>query len=354
MNLLSLFPLPGYLRMPAAGIDISDRSIKYVELKKHENEFRLRKFGEQTIEEGIIAGGVIKKEDNLVGYLKELRKKIGNDYVISSLPEEKAFLKVVRIPEMEESQVKKSMELQLEEIVPLAAKDVVFDCEIIGRLQKRGVEVSLSAFPLALANDYAGVFHKAGFTPMAFEVENQAIARALLPSQQKGTVMIVDFGRTRTSFLVAEEGVVKFTSTIPVAGESLNKSLANNLKMDIFEAERLKHKQVVNKKMDEKIVTAVLPVISSIKNEMQRIFAYRRAREENQNADKKEIERIILCGGDSNLAGLTDYLSYELNKVVELGNPWLNVTSFRDYTPEIERRESLAYVTAIGLALRSF
>ncbi|MDO8554962.1 MAG: type IV pilus assembly protein PilM [bacterium] len=354
MNLLSLFPLPKYLRMPAVGIDISDRSIKYIEFKKHKNEFRLHKFGERKIEEGVIIGGVIKKEVNLINHLKELRTEIDNDYVISALPEEKAFLKVVQIPEMEESQVKKSMELQLEEIIPLPVKDVVFDCEIIGRLQKGGVEVSLSAFPLALANDYVNVLHKAGFTPVVFEVENQSIARALLSPWQKSTAMIVDFGRTRTSFLIAEEGAVKFTSTIPVAGESLNKSLANNLKMDIFEAERLKQKQVVNKKMDEKIITAVLPVISSIKNEIQRIFTYWRAREENQGVGKKEIDKIILCGGDSNLAGLTDYLSYELNKIVELGNPWLNVTSFREYMPEIERRESLAYVTAIGLALRSF
>ena len=32
--------------------------------------------------------------------------------------------------------------------------------------------------------------------------------------------------------------------------------------------------------------------------------------------------------------------------------PLTNVASFEDYVPEIERRDSLAYATVIGLALR--
>ena len=52
------------------------------------------------------------------------------------------------------------------------------------------------------------------------------------------------------------------------------------------------------------------------------------------------------------MAGLPEFLSYELKMKVELGNPWVNAVSFEDYIPEIERRDSLAYSTVIGLALR--
>ena len=67
---------------------------------------------------------------------------------------------------------------------------------------------------------------------------------------------------------------------------------------------------------------------------------------------KRKISKIILCGGESTLAGLPEFLSYELKMKVELGNPWVNAVSFEDYIPEIERRDSLAYSTVIGLALR--
>jgi hypothetical protein len=38
---------------------------------------------------------------------------------------------------------------------------------------------------------------------------------------------------------------------------------------------------------------------------------------------------------------------------VELGNPWINITDFKYYIPEIEFEDSLMYATAIGLALRT-
>jgi len=67
----------------------------------------------------------------------------------------------------------------------------------------------------------------------------------------------------------------------------------------------------------------------------------------------KKIAKILLCGGDSNLFGFSEYLSYELKTPVELSNPWINITSFSEHIPEIELRESLIYTTALGLALRS-
>ena len=75
---------------------------------------------------------------------------------------------------------------------------------------------------------------------------------------------------------------------------------------------------------------------------------------ENIPSKKNDIEKIILCGGESNMAGLTDFFSQELKKPVELGNTWVNVTTFKNYVPEIARNISLTYATAVGLALRSF
>jgi len=61
----------------------------------------------------------------------------------------------------------------------------------------------------------------------------------------------------------------------------------------------------------------------------------------------------LLCGGDANLIGFPEYLSYELKLPVEIGNPWINILSFEKRIPEIELRESLSYAIALGLALRA-
>ncbi len=356
MKLLEIFSLPSYLRIPAVGIDISDRSIKYVELQKRGKELSLKKFGERKIEEGIIESGMIKKKDILVAHLKEIKKELGNNYIISSLPEEKAYLKVVWLPKMEKEQIRKSLELQMEEVIPLPPAEALFDYEICDNADNKDerLGVVLTAFPVTLAEEYLESFKLVGFFPIAFEVENQAMARALIPSGEKNASMIVDFGRTKTSFMIFEGGLVKFTSTIPIAGESINKSLARSLKIDVFEAERLKQEKVASGKIDEKLQAAVAPVVAAIKEEIEHTLEYWRTHAEERGVRNKDVDKIIFCGGDSNFTGLTDYFSSELKKPAELGNPWINVASFENYIPEMEKRQSLAYATAIGLALRSF
>jgi len=93
--------------------------------------------------------------------------------------------------------------------------------------------------------------------------------------------------------------------------------------------------------------------ISVIRDEAAKQAAYWLSHsEDNQKTDK--ISKIILCGGESTLAGLPEFLSYELKIKAELGNPWVNAASFEDYIPEIERKDSLAYSTVIGLALKQW
>jgi Tfp pilus assembly PilM family ATPase len=66
---------------------------------------------------------------------------------------------------------------------------------------------------------------------------------------------------------------------------------------------------------------------------------------------KQKIVKIILCGRESGLQGLPDYLEATLGLSVELANVWCNVFSFDSYIPQIPRKESLAYASVIGLSL---
>jgi len=66
------------------------------------------------------------------------------------------------------------------------------------------------------------------------------------------------------------------------------------------------------------------------------------------------IEKIILCGGDSNLIGLTDYLSVSMRHKVEVANVWINITNVEKNIPKIDFKKSLSFTTALGLALGDF
>ena len=65
----------------------------------------------------------------------------------------------------------------------------------------------------------------------------------------------------------------------------------------------------------------------------------------------EKIDKIILCGGGANLAGLPEYLSFGVKIPAELANVWGNTISFEKTIPEIPFRKSLSYATAVGLAM---
>src|SRR3989338_5876438 len=87
------------------GIDISDLSLKIIKLKKKRGSLALASFGEMEISPGIIEAGEIKDENALAETIKKALsavkgKKISAKYLIASLPEEGAFLRVIQMPLM--------------------------------------------------------------------------------------------------------------------------------------------------------------------------------------------------------------------------------------------------------------
>jgi threonine dehydrogenase-like Zn-dependent dehydrogenase len=64
------------------------------------------------------------------------------------------------------------------------------------------------------------------------------------------------------------------------------------------------------------------------------------------------IERIILCGGGSNLQGLVPYMTRRLGRLIEAGDPWAAM-QLGGTLPVIPREQSISYSTAIGLALKA-
>lgn len=353
-NLSKIFPLPRYVESPSMGLDISDRSLKFAELKNRNKHLELETFGSRIVPEGLLVSGEIKNKGGLIDFLKKDFEDFSGKEVSLSLPEEKAFVGLITLPIMPVSNVREALELQLDEHIPLPPTETFFDYELLYSASKDHMDAVFVAFPRKLVEDYRDVLVAAGLKPRVFEMETQALTRSILPENEKGTVMIIDFGRTRTSFAIVTDGIVRFSSTVALAGESINKILAKVFETDVYGAEMIKKESgFVRTKENQEVFNSILPIISSIRDEILRHLSYWRNHANHVHHPNPEVSKIYLCGGDSNLVGFSEYLAYELKIPVVLGNPWVNITSFDEYIPKITLRESLTYATALGLALRS-
>ena len=346
--------MPKYLRMPAFGFDLSDRSLKYVLLEGNKNSLVASSFGERLIPEGVLESGEIKKSAELISFLKAIREEIRSDYCVVSLPEEKAFLVAVQIPQVNYKEIRNTIELQIEEYVPLKAEEVIFDFNIF-EFDGTAISLNVTAYPSAFILSYQNVFRQAGFMPIAFEMEMQAASRAVTSLLEEFPVMVVDFGKTRTSLGIVFRGETVYTSTIGVAGKDLNQAIAKSLGVDSFRAEEIKRQKGFVKSGDNQdVFQAMLPVISAVKEEIFKHMEYWESHGSLRikAGNKMVLKKLILLGGESNIKGFAEYLSYELKIRVTKGNPWENIVSLEEHIPEIDLETSLAFSTAIGLAIR--
>ena len=59
---------------------------------------------------------------------------------------------------------------------------------------KDGYEIQIYLIPKALIESYLKVFRKAGFVPLSFEIDTLALARAVVPQDEKRPYFIINFG----------------------------------------------------------------------------------------------------------------------------------------------------------------
>lgn len=359
MSVLSRFiPPPAYLTMPRVGVDVSDTSLKYVAFHPRswsKSEYKIRQWGDIPIPTGVLQRGQVKDPSQLVAVLKELKRESGAEFVSVSLPEERAYLfdtEIKRNTPLKE--VRSLLEFRLEENVPIPSKDVFFDYSILPTTgNMKVVQVAVAAYARETIQQYYEACVSAKLRPVSFEVEAQAMARAVIPSDLPGAAMLVDFGKTRTGVGIAYKGTLLYTSTIDIGGDVLSQALRKVLGEKISESEitKLKNTQGLIRTIESsEVYDSLLSSISVIKDELATRMQYWHSR--SSNNEERRISSIILCGGSANLKGLPSYFTEALKIPTVRGNVWENTFSLDHTIPPIDLRHSFGYATAIGLALK--
>ena len=347
------FPTPSYLAMNACAIDISDQSVKYGELITTSSGLCLDKYGREKLPSGVVVSGKIEKEDELIRLLKKIKDKEKLHFIRVSLPEEQMYLFTLSLPKTDDDNLREMILLQIEEHIPLKAPDSVFNYDIVSQ-DNQNILVEVVAIASATIESYLSVFNKAGLVPLSFEIEAQAIARAIIPSEDTSPVMIVDFGDAKTVVSISNNGRVFLTTTLSIGGADLTNMIAKNFSLSFEEAEKMKHEYGLDEGSKAKdIFPAILNGISVLRDELNKQYIYWGTHNVD-NAKHNQINHIILCGGDANLAGLADYLELSMKIKVENANVWVNILNTENSVPEMSFEESLGYATVLGLSLGSY
>lgn len=340
--------------MDSCAFDISDESIKYGQLSNTPHGLKLTKLGKESIPEGIIVSGKIVDEKKIIDILKKIRIKEKLHFIRVSLPEEQMYVFTLSLPKIQNQDLREMIYLQIEEHIPLKAVEVVFDYALILEDDK-SIMIEVSAVSSEIIEMYLSIFKQAGLVPISFEIEAQAITRAVVPRGENSTVMVVDFGYNRTGVSISYNGNVLFTTTLDIGGFSLTEMLAKNFSLTFDKAEELKRSYGLSAtSKDNDIFPIIINGISVLHDELDKQYIYWKTHSENSGFAHKTIDRIILCGGNANLVGLAEYLEASMKIRVLYANAWTNISDMKLNVPDMSFEDSLSYVTVLGLSLGGF
>jgi type IV pilus assembly protein PilM len=312
-------------------------------------------WGELVIPSGVLQQGAIVDPQQLVQVLKEFVAKTRATFVRVSLPEERAYIFETSIKKsITRAEMRNLLEFRLEENVPIPSREVLFDYQVEeDDTNARAVSVIVAAYARETVMQYHDACRMAGLFPTSFEVEAQAMARAVVPHDVTGAAMMVDFGKTRTGIGISVLGTLRFTSTIEVGGAQLSEALRKVLG-DVSEAEltRIKNTEGLVRRRDSAAVhEALMPVVSVIRDELIQRMQYWHSH--NKLRPERRITNIILCGGSANLRGLPEYLSETIGVPTVRANVWQHVLTPGETVPPIDQAHAYGYATAVGLALQT-
>lgn len=350
----NFFPTPDFLRIPSFGLDISDESLKFVELLNTRHGIKVGRFGERKIPFGVIESGKIKDLKKMEEILTSLREEEKIKAVRVSLPEEQVYLFKLPLEKQGLEDIREGIELSLEEYVPVPAQEAVFDYDILSE-NNQSLELQVAVIPKNIIESYLSVFKNSLILVKSFELEAQAISRAVVKKDDPETSMVIDFGERRAGIFIVSGGTVVFTSTLEVGGASLTKIIQKNFKISFEEAEKIKRQYGLERNStNQEIFSVLLNSVSVLRDEITKHFVYWHTNKDKDGKDRPPIRKIILCGGDSNLKGISEYFSVSLKSKVELANVWVNMVNTDKYIPAINFEDSLAFASALGLALGDF
>lgn len=351
------FPLPKTLFPSAVGVDVSDTSIKWLILEHNGDLRQVHSYGQETLAPGIVENGLVRDGSALSEALRELKKKIGVACAHAALPEEAAYVFSMHIPEGSSREQTLSMiEFELEGRVPIPPSAAVYDYDVIMKHDGAGEEIGVVVFARDVAESYADAFSGAGIQLLSLEVEANSIARAVSRNTEDEPItLLVDFGRLRTGFAVLKRGIPIFTSTVGVGSDSIDKIIAEKLSLSPEDGLVFKNEQglLAEGGKTSPGLEALTGTASALADEIARHFHYWDTRRNEHGERVTPVERVFIIGGGANLKGLGDYIAARVQAETLRPDVWKNVCSFDDYIPPIDRRTSLQFATAIGLALRS-
>ncbi len=331
------------------GVDIGANGIRLVQLKPNGAKPELVTYGHVATPPGMTTSDSPADITRTAQAIRQLVKDahVTAKAVVAGVSSSKVFASIITTPKLPPHDLAKSIQLQADQYIPMAVKDVKLDWYVIGPGKTdTEQEVLLVAAPNTVTEKYISIFSQAGLELLALEPNAIALARAVIQPNDLA-VMTLDVGSLSTDITIVQANMPKLLRSINIGGTTFVKAVGQNLGLDETQAEQFTHKfGLTQTKLEGQVLKAIKPSLDQLIGEVEKSVKFFLG----QYPDIK-LEKLVLTGGTTALPELPTYLSTASGLAVEIGNSWTKVAypaGLQDQLMSV----STQYGIAVGLAER--
>jgi len=331
------------------GLDIGTTAIRLVQLGKNH---QLMAYGMVPVDQKIAMSDSKADQERLAQVLQDAITKTGvsTKNVAVGLPSSRVFTSVVDIERLEPAELQKTIHFQADSIIPTPLNESKIDWAIIGDspADANKVEVLITSVPNSFVENRLDVLESIGLNVIAFEPDNLALVRSMLPPNFPSPQMVLDIGNNSTDLVINMNGAPRLTRSIPTGSEAIIKAAKQNLNIDDKQAQEFVFKFGLSQdKLEGQVYHAIIGTIDLLMTDIGKSIKFFETRYQNI-----KVERIVMTGAASSMPEFPLTIANKFNVNVEIGNAWGNV----HYPPE-KQNELLAasnhFGVAVGLAERA-
>lgn len=339
-----------------AGLDIGSSSIKMVELEGKLNNLSLVSLGFENLPGDTIIDGQIMELNVVSDVIRSVcsNHQVSADNVVTGVSGHSVILKNIVLPRMSQEELEESIDWHAEEHIPYDLADVSLDYQVTFETEE-STNVLIAACKRDRIDNVKQAIQLAGKTPVVIDVDTFALQNCYevnyLPTEDD-VVTLLNIGASTMNVNIVQGTRSLFTRDITVGGSQFTDVLQRSLGLNFQEAEAVKRGVVdavegIEEKSIEPLMNNVTEVVAM---EIQKTFDFYRATTED---NETVVQKILISGGGSKLAGLAEELAHRLELPVEVLNPFRNIkVDDKKFDPEYMSEIVPEMAVAVGLAVR--
>lgn len=345
------------------GLKVGSTSLKFVEIMHGKVGFRLKKIGVEEFPLSEKHQGYLSHSNFLAGKIQEVITihKLNPRRIVTGVEGESVVVRIIRIPQMKDSELRRAIRWEAEEHIPYPMEDVSLGYHVLKRdlLGSRGREISLLLVGVKRRSidEHLSIFQQVGLCPAIIDVNSLALYNVVKNSNIKITegTALLNIGHRITNLVIIAEDFPWLVRDINFGGDNITRDLAKTWSISYVEAEKLKKTRGITGidlesevGIEEKEISRVIrDSLEVLIKEIVHSFEYF-----TSNRKGALVQRVFLAGGGSLLKNMDKFLSQELEISVQRINPFSSIDySEKKFQQFLPSRGPLFAIPA-GLALR--